>query len=123
MGSTPPNTGGLFSSINQKTAYEAFKTSGSFDPDTLYAQRDTMLAPYRNLRRLAGLGAVLGLLAVGTGMPVVGIVLLGGSVVLWRVQGRLARNIEAGYAQYVGLANGERPPTNVLNGGDDRERN
>lgn len=102
MGLIPPDTGGLFSAIDQKTAYAAFKASGSFDPDTLYAQKQSMLGRYRTLKRLAACGAVVGVAAIGVGLRVLGAVLLVGSWMVWRFQDRQARNVEAGYGQYVG---------------------
>ena len=109
MGLTPPGTGSLLSSVDQKAAYEAFKASRSFDPDALYAQKEAMLAPYRNLKRVATIGAVAGgLLTVTLGTPVFGILVVAGSWLIWRFQSRQTRNIEAGYAQYVGAGEGDR---------------
>ena len=103
MGFTPPGAGNRFSSIDQRTAYAVFKASGSFDPDALYARKEAMLAPYRILKRLAAFGAFAGsLIIVVLGMAVLGIAVIGVSFFLWRYQAGQVRNIEAGYAQYVG---------------------
>lgn len=98
-----PSRGSPFSPIDQKTAYAAFKASGSFDPDALYARKEAMLAPYRNLKRMAVFGVVSGsLLAVFFGFVLVGVAIIVGAVLLWRFQATQVRNIEAGYARYVG---------------------
>lgn len=108
MGHDSPGTVGRFHAIDQKTAYEAFKSSGSFDPDALYAQKEAMLSPYRRLKRVAGLAAVLGVTALAFGRPLLGVAAVGGSWVLWRYQSRQARNVEAGYGQYVGTDDEKR---------------
>jgi hypothetical protein len=106
MSFIPPG-GGPFSSIDQKAAYRAFKASGSFDPDALYAQKEAMLAPYRTLKRIAAVGAIAGTLLIAVfGMALVGVVLLVGASLLWWFQGVQARNVEAGYARYVGADTG-----------------
>lgn len=103
MGFLPSGARSAFGSIDQRTAYAAFKSSGSFDPDALYAQKESMIAPYRNLKRLAVAGGIAGLLvAFVLAMKVPGLVIVVGSWLLWRFQARQVRNIEAGYAQYVG---------------------
>ena len=63
MGGIPSGPGSPFSSMDQKAAYGAFKSSGSFDPDALYSQKESMVAPYKNLKRLASAGAIVGVLA------------------------------------------------------------
>ena len=60
MGLMPAGAANPFSSVDQRTAYGAFKASGSFDPDALYAQKETMIAPYKNLKRLAVIGFGVG---------------------------------------------------------------
>lgn len=107
MGRTPPGAVGLFSAIDRKTAYEAFKSSGSFDPDALYARKEAMLGPYRRLKRIAGLAIVVGLAIVGLGLPLLGAAVVGGAWLLWRYQGRQVRNVEAGYGQYIGAGTDE----------------
>lgn len=102
MGFIPPG-GGPFSFIDQKDAYRAFKASGSFDPDALYAQKEAMLAPYRTLKRVAVVAGIAGALLIAIlDMAVLGIAVVAGAVLLWRFQADQARNIEAGYAKYVG---------------------
>ena len=103
MGLIPPSEGSPFSAIDQKKAYAAFKASGSFDPDALYAQKQAMVAPYRFLKRLAVSSAVAGaVLITALGMTLVGTAVVVGALLLWRFQGSQVRNIEAGYARYVG---------------------
>jgi hypothetical protein len=104
MGHTPPGARNPFSSIDQRTAYGAFKASGSFDPDVLYARKEAMVAPYKILKRLAVAGAIVGVLVASLfGMMLLGLPLVAGSWLVWRFQSRQVRNVEAGYAQYVGL--------------------
>ena len=102
MGFIPPGASKRFRPVDQKAAYAAFKSSGSFDPDTLYAQKESMVAPYRTLKRLALIGVVAGLLLTSLHAAVLAIAILVGAAMLWRFQARQVRYIEAGYAQYVG---------------------
>ncbi len=103
MGLMPAGATNPFTSVDQRTAYGAFKDSGSFDPDALYAQKETMTAPYKNLKRLAVIGfAVGGLFTVTIAMALFGIPIVAASWLLWRFQAKQIANIEAGYAQYVG---------------------
>ena len=107
MGLMPAGAANPFASFDQRTAYGAFKASGSFDPDALYAQKETMIAPYTNLKRLAVIGlGVGGRLAVTIAMAFSGIPILAASWLLWRFQAKQIANIEAGYAQYVGTFSG-----------------
>ena len=107
MGGIPSGPGSPFSSMDQKAAYGAFKSSGSFDPDALYARKEAMLGPYRRLKRIAGLAIVVGLAIVGLGLPLLGAAVVGGAWLLWRYQGRQVRNVEAGYGQYIGAGTDE----------------
>lgn len=107
MGLMPSAAANPFTSVDQRTAYGAFKASGSFDPDAIYAQKETMIAPYKNLKRLAILGMVIGgLFTVTIAMAFFGIPIVVASWFLWRFQARQVANIEAGYAQYVGTFTG-----------------
>jgi len=107
MGLMPAGAANPFSSVDQRTAYGAFKASGSFDPDALYAQKETMIAPYKNLKRLAVIGLVVGgLFTVTIAMAFFGIPIVAASWLLWRFQAKQIANIEAGYAQYVGTFSG-----------------
>lgn len=103
MGFFRPGRGSPLSPIDEKTAYAAFKASGSFDPDALYAQKEAMLAPYRKLKRVAVVGVISGgLLGVFFGFVLMGVAIIVSAVLLWRFQGAQVRNIEGGYARYVG---------------------
>ena len=94
-----------FAAIDSLAAMAAFKAAGSFDPDVLYATKQRMLTPYRDLRRLAVLGILLGCaLVLIMAMIVLGVLALVGSVLLWRFQARQVANVEAGYAQYLDSA-------------------
>ncbi len=102
MGLMPAGASNPFSSVDQQTAFGTFKSSGTRDPDVLYAQKQTMLAPYTNLKRLAVIGGIIGGLFTTTiFMAWFGIPCLIASWLLWRFQAKQAANIEAGYAQYL----------------------
>ena len=102
MGLMPAGASNPFSSVDQKTAFGTFKATGSRDPDVLYAHKETMLAPYKNLKRLAMIGAVSGgLFTITIFMAWFGIPVLIASWLLWRFQAKQAANVEAGYAQYL----------------------
>ena len=102
MGLMPAGATNPFTSVDQQTAFGTFKMSGSRDTDVVYAQKETMLAPYKNLKRLAMLGyASGGLFTIMIFMAWFGIPLLIGSYFLWRFQAKQTANIEAGYAQYL----------------------
>lgn len=102
MGLMPAGATNPFTSVDQQTAFGTFKMSGSRDADVVYAQKETMLAPYKNLKRLAMLGyASGGLFTIMIFMAWFGIPILIGSYFLWRFQAKQTSNIEAGYAQYL----------------------
>jgi hypothetical protein len=91
-----------FGPVDPLTVMAAFKAAGSYDPDVLYATKQRMLAPYRDLRRLAVLGVLLGCALIFiVAMIVAGVVSLLSSLVLWRFQARQVANVEAGYARYL----------------------
>jgi hypothetical protein len=102
MGLMPAGASNPFSSVNQQTAFGTFKESGSHDKDVVYAQKETMLAPYVNLKRLAIIGGVIGgLFTLTIFMAWFGIPCLIASWLLWRFQAKQVANVEAGYAQYL----------------------
>jgi len=89
--------------VDQKAVYGAFKASGSYDPDTLYAHKEAMLAPYKRLKLVACFGAVIGgLLSLTIATTVIGVPALVAFWLLWRFQARQSSKIEAAYGQYVG---------------------
>jgi hypothetical protein len=105
MGLMPAGASNPFSSVDQQTAFGMFKMSGTRDPDALHAQKETMIAPYKNLKRLAMLGyASGGLFTIMIFMAWFGIPILIASWLLWRFQAKQTSNIEAGYAQYLATA-------------------
>jgi hypothetical protein len=60
-----------------------------------------MLAPYKNLKRLAMIGAAIGgLFTIMIFMAWFGIPVLIASWLLWRFQAKQVANVEAGYARY-----------------------
>ena len=91
-----------FGAIDSLGVMAALKTAGSYDPDVLYAAKQRLLAPYRDLRRLAVLGILLGCALIFLGaMIVLGVLALVSSLVLWRFQARQVANVEAGYTQFL----------------------
>lgn len=102
MGLMPAGASNPFSSVDQQTAFGTFKGTGSRDPDVLYAHKETMLAPYKNLKRLALIGVVAGgLFTITIFMAWFGIPVLIASWLLWRFQAKQVANVEAGYARYL----------------------
>jgi hypothetical protein len=102
MGLMPAGAANPFSPVDQQTAFGTFKGTGTRDPDVLYAHKETMLAPYKNLKRLAVIGAVSGgLFTITIFMAWFGIPVLIASWLLWRFQAKQVANVEAGYARYM----------------------
>jgi len=98
----PAGASNPFSSVSQQAALGIFKATGSRDRDVVYAQKETMLSPYQNLRRLAILSfAIGGLFTIMVIMAWFGIPVLIGAWLLWRFQAKQVANIEAAYAQYL----------------------
>ncbi len=107
MGLMPAGASNPFSSISEQAALGLFKASGSRDPDVLYAQKETMIAPYKNLKRLAILSFVIGgLFTVMVIMAWFGIPVLIGAWFCWRFQARQTANIEAAYSKYMATVSG-----------------
>jgi len=105
VAATPPSGRNPFGSVDSLAVVAAFKAAGSYDPDVLYAAKERMMAPYRDLRLLAFLGLLLGCaLVFVVAMRVLGSLAVLSSVLLWRFQARQVANVEAGYAQYLASA-------------------
>jgi hypothetical protein len=101
MGLMPTGASNPFSPVNEQTVFGTLKENGSHDPDILYARKETMLAPYKNLKRLAIIGAAVGgLFTLMIFMAWFGIPVLIASWLLWRFQAKQVANVEAGYARY-----------------------
>lgn len=102
MGATWPAGRNPFGPVDPAAVCAALEATGSFDPDVVDATRERLLAPYRDLRRLAVIGVVVGAaLLVLLSLPVFGVLAFAGSALLWRFQARQVANVEAGYARYV----------------------
>lgn len=102
MGLVPATGSNPFVTVDQQTAFGMFKSSATRDPDVLYAQKETMIAPYKNLKRLSMFGYVAGaLFTITIFMAWFGIPILIGSWFLSRFQAKQTSNIEAGYSQYL----------------------
>lgn len=94
-----------FGPMQPAAVVAALRATGSFDPDVLHSTKTRLLAPYRNLRRLAIGGIMLGCtLIVLIAMPILGVLTFVGSGALWRFQARQVANVEAGYAEYLASA-------------------
>jgi hypothetical protein len=102
MGLMPAGATNPFSSVDQQTVFGTFKETGSRDPDILYAHKETRLAPYKHLRKLAIIGAVCGgLFTIMIFMAWFGIPVLIASWLLWRFQAKQAATVDAGYKRYM----------------------
>ena len=107
MGLMPAGASNPFSPISQQGAFGTFKAVGSTDPDVLFAHKEVLLGPYKNLKRLAILGYVSGgLFTIMIFMAWFGIPVLIASWFLSRFQAKQVANIEAGYAQFLATAPG-----------------
>lgn len=94
-----------FGRVQPAAVAAILRGTGSFDPDVLHATKQRLLAPYRDLRRLATGGIILGcMFIILVSMPLVGVLTFVGSGAIWRFQARQVANIEAGYAEYLASA-------------------
>ncbi len=102
MGAMPPAARNPFGPIDSARIFAALKSVGSYDPDLLYAAKQRLLAPYRDLRRLA---IVVGVLAVALvfplSMPIFGLFAFIASAALWRYQAKQVSSVESGCAQFL----------------------
>ena len=102
MGLMPAGTENPFTKVDQRTILGVFKSAASHDPDVLYAQKETLLGPTKNLKRLAVLCGVIGaLFTISVFMAWFGIPLLIGAWWLWRFQAKKTEAVEAAYAEFV----------------------
>ena len=102
MGLMPAAGANPFTPIDRQTALGTFKACGARDADVLHAQKETLLAPYRNLKRLAVICIVIGaLFTITIFMSWFGIPLLLFAWWLWRFQARNTTAVEDGYADYL----------------------
>src|SRR5215212_8411611 len=87
--------------MDRETVFGTLKAAGSSDPDVLYARKETLPAPYKNLKRLAILAGVIGaFFTITMLLAFFGIPLMLGAWWLWRFQAKNAASIEAGYIEY-----------------------
>jgi hypothetical protein len=102
MGLVPAGAANPFASVDRTTVIGTLKSTGSRDPDILHAQKETLLGPYRNLKKLAILSIVIGgLFTVTIFMAWFGIPVLLLAWWLWRFQAKNTAAVEEGYAEYV----------------------
>lgn len=102
MGLMPAGSENPFTKVDQRTILGVFKSGASHDPDVLYAQKEGLLGPTKNLKRLAVLSGVLGaFFTISIFMAWFGIPLLLGAWWLWRFQAKNTEAVEAAYAEYV----------------------
>ena len=94
-----------FGPVQPAAVVAALRATGSFDPDVLHSTKQRLLAPYRDLRRLAIGGIMMGCtLIILFAMPILGGLTFLGSGALWGFQARQVANVEAGYAHYLASA-------------------
>lgn len=102
MGLMPANGTNPFVTVDRRTVLGTFKASGSRDTDVLHAQKETLLGPYKNLRKLAMLSFIIGgLFTITIFMAWFGIPVLLGAWWLWSFQAKQQRAVEDGYTDYV----------------------
>jgi hypothetical protein len=102
MALTQVEGAGPFSKIDKQTVIGTLKAVGSRDSDMLYAQKQKLLAPSKNLRNISyvliGGG---GLLTITVFAAFAGIPLALFGVWLWRRSSRNTAIVEAGYSEFV----------------------
>jgi hypothetical protein len=90
-----------FTKVDKQSVIGTLKATGSRDPDVLYAQKQKLLAPNKNLKILSYMllaGGVL--LALTVILAIAGIPLaLFGAWILWFSKRNIAA-IEAGFSEY-----------------------
>jgi hypothetical protein len=102
MGLMPGAGANPFTPVDRQTVLGTFKSTGARDADVLYAQKETLIAPYRNLKRLSMLCIVIGgLFTITIFMSWFGIPLLLFAWWLWRFQAKNTTAVEDGYADYL----------------------
>jgi hypothetical protein len=88
--------------MDRETVFGTLKATGSSDPDVLYVQKEALLAPYKNLKRLAILAAVVGaFFTITMLLALFGVPLMLGAWWLWRFQAKNTAAVEAGYTEYL----------------------
>ena len=102
MGLMPAGAASPFSSIDRTSVIGTLKATGSHDPDVLHAQKESLLAPYKNLKYLAMISfGVGGLMTITIFMAWFGIPVLLFAWWLWRFQAKNSAAVEEGYAEYL----------------------
>ena len=105
MGLMPAHTGNPFTSIDRRSVLGTLKVSGTRDADVLHAQKEAMLAPYKNLKKLAKISfAAGGLFTIMIFMAWFGIPVLLFAWWLWRFQACNSAEVEAGFEEYLRTA-------------------
>lgn len=96
---------GPFHKMDRSSVLGALKSTGSQDRDVLHAQKEQLLAPYKNNKfvgmALIVLGALLSLTIVGA---LIGIPAVLGGIWLYRFTAKNIRVVEGAFAEYVGTA-------------------
>jgi hypothetical protein len=101
MAGTAPFGRNPFGPIEPQTVLAELRAAGTYDPDVLYSIKTRRLAPYRDLRRLAILGAALAVALLLLAMPVFCVLGFFSSAILWRYQAKQAANVESAFAEYL----------------------
>ena len=105
MSAMPPAGRNRFGPIDSAGVVAALRAVGSYDPDALYAMKRRLAAPYRDLRRAAIAGLVLGCGILGLfSMPIFGTATLIASFALWRYERNQRAKIESACAEFLAAA-------------------
>jgi hypothetical protein len=102
MGLMPAEGGNPFTKLDSRSVVGMFKATGARDPDMLYAQREKLLAPPKQLKLLAviliGVGAFMTVTVV---LAIAGIPSILFGIWTWRFGAKNIAAIEAGFAEYT----------------------
>lgn len=102
MGLVPSNAANPFTALDARGVLGTLKAGGATDPDVLHAEKETLLAPQKNLKKLAMISGGIGaLFTITIFMAWFGIPVLLFAWWLWRVQAKNTAAVEDGFNQYV----------------------
>ena len=97
-----PDGGNPFTKLDKQTVIGTLKATGSRDADILHAQKQKLLGPAKNLKWLAMLLIVVGVIfTITVVLAIAGIPFALFGVWLWRFSAKNIAAVEAGYAEYL----------------------
>ena len=98
-----PDGGNPFTKLDKQSVIGTLKATGSRDPDILHAQKQKLLAPAKNLKILAIILIVSGILFTLTViLAIAGIPFALFGIWLWFFSTKNIAAVESGYAEYLG---------------------